>query len=358
MKLLILTQKMDRTDAVLGFMHGWVEAFARQSERVTVVCLERGVVALSETVTVLSLGKEKGYSRVRYSLNFYRYIWNYRHEYDAVLVHMNPEYIVLGGLLWRIWNKPVSLWYAHKSVPWHLRLAHVFINVVFTSTASGFRLPSKKVSVIGQGIDTDRFKIGELDVAHEGGVCRIVTVGRITPAKDYDTLLDAVEIVVREGLSVRVDIFGPASIASDKSYLAKLKAKVIERRLTSIVFFQGPVMNTELPSVFEKVDVFVNMGLTGSMDKAVPEAMACGLPILTCNEAFTEVLGDYADKLMYPKGDAHILAEKIKMLARLSELERQKMGALLREIVVEKHSLRRFVAVIVEKLTVLLKRYE
>ena len=59
MRLLIVTQKIDEQDAVLGFMHGWVAEFARQAESVSVICLEKGEVNLPENARVFSLGKEK-----------------------------------------------------------------------------------------------------------------------------------------------------------------------------------------------------------------------------------------------------------------------------------------------------------
>ena len=270
-------------------------------------------------------------------------------------MHMNPEYIVLGGLLWKSWGKTVALWYAHKKVSLILRLAEQFTDVVFTSTTSGFRLPSKKVKVIGQGIDTDKFKVPGEKYKVEEKIFRIVTVGRISPSKDYDTLIDAVALLSLKQSSIRVDIFGPTSFVSDEVYLARLKEKIAQKKLTSVISFRGPIANTELPLELGKADLFVNMGHTGSMDKAVPEAMACGLPILTCNEAFVEVLGEYASQLMYPKGDARVFADKIEMIAKLSPEDRQRIGAQLREIVVTKHSLRRFVSVIVEMFTELSK---
>ena len=367
MRLLIVTQKIDAHDAVLGFMHGWVAEFARQAEQVTVICLQKGEVNLPENVRVFSLGKEKTelritnyelWKRVKYSWRFVRYIIRTRHEYGAVFVHMNPEYVVLGGIFWKFFGKKVTLWYAHKSLPWHLRVALLFTDIVFTSTKSGFRLPSKKVKVIGQGIDTNRFKIParttvqsgrqDLRFKQEEKRFKIVSVGRITPAKDYDTLIEAIGIAcekISEPFSV--SIIGPTSLSSDVVYLERLKEKVQEKKLTGIVEFVGPVANRDLPEVLAGFDLFVNMGHTGSMDKAVPEAMASGLPVLTCNEAFKDVLGPFTDDLMYSKGDAKALAEKIVTIIKMAETERKKVGEALREIVIRDHSLESFVTKII-----------
>src|SRR3989338_7648361 len=59
MKLLIITQKVNQEDSVLGFFHSWIREFASRFEEVTVICLEKGVYNLPENVEVFSLGKEE-----------------------------------------------------------------------------------------------------------------------------------------------------------------------------------------------------------------------------------------------------------------------------------------------------------
>ena len=117
--------------------------------------------------------------------------------------------------------------------------------------------------------------------------------------------------------------------------------------MTDTITFRGPVANTDLSHVLAEYDLFVNMGHTGSLDKAVPEAMAVGLPVLTCNEAFNDVLGPFKADLMYPIGDCRALAGKIEKVGRLLENERQVLGRELRAIVVRDHSLRAFVRKII-----------
>jgi len=348
LKILVLTQKVDSGDDLLGFMHGWIEEFAKQCERVTVICLQEGAHELPSNVTTLSLGKPS--SRLRYILNFYKYIWRERKNYDTVFVHMNPEYIILGGLLWRLWGKRVSLWYAHGHVPWILRLAERFCDIIFTSTKSGCRLKNEKIKVIGQGIDTKKFRIN-LPVGREklkiNDFLKIISIGRISPVKDYETLILAGEILKNRGLNFSVDIIGGAGLPEQENYLATLKGIVGKKNLSERFNFLGPKPNNEILKYLQSSDLFVNTSRTGSLDKAIVEAMSVGLPILTCNEALQEVLGDYKDRLIYPRGDYKRLAEKILEIEKMSSDERQKLGGELREIVVRDHSLESFVSKIV-----------
>lgn len=345
MKLLILTQKVDKHDDVLGFMHGWIREFAAQSEKVTVVCLQKGKYDLPANVEVLSLGKEEKASKIRYLLNFYRFIWKKRNDYDAVLVHMNHEYVILGGLLWKMLGKKIALWYAHGHVPSTLRLAEVFSDVVLTSTQSGFRLPSSKVRVIGQGIDTEAFSLRQNFDSHTPFT--IVTIGRISPVKDYETLLRALLLLKKKNFVFRTHIIGGAGMEEQQKYFDTLKNLVRENNVGDMVYFEGPVANTKILSYLERADLFVNTSHTGSLDKAMVEAMSTGLTVVTCNEAMKEVLGRFQSSLMYEKKDDVALAQKIEWFASLTPEERKQMGTELRHLVEENHSLKKFVKKII-----------
>ena len=41
-KLLIITQKVDKNDQLLGFFIDWIIRFAQKFDKVTVLCLEKG----------------------------------------------------------------------------------------------------------------------------------------------------------------------------------------------------------------------------------------------------------------------------------------------------------------------------
>ena len=69
MKLLILTQKVDANDDVLGFFVRWMDEFKKKVDKLSVICLEKGN-GENENIPVYSLGKEKGASRVKYIKNF------------------------------------------------------------------------------------------------------------------------------------------------------------------------------------------------------------------------------------------------------------------------------------------------
>jgi len=348
MKLLIITQKVDERDEVLGFMHRWIEEFAKRCEAVVVICLEEGAHHLSQNVKVLSLGKEKKHSRIRYVLTFLYFIWHERNAYDTVFVHMNQIYVILGWLAWRLAMKKISLWYAHGAVSASLRVAEKMADVVFTSTASGFRLPSAKVHIVGQGIDTDYF----VPLARpENFVPKIIMIGRLSPAKDQVTLINALELLAQAGEKFEADIIGSAGYAEQESYAQALYRMVDEKDLGKFIRFVGGVPHKDILAYLQAGDVFVNPGLTGSLDKAGLEAMATGLPMLTCNEAYTDVLGEHRDLLMFQKKNPAYLAKKLVMLMRMDAASRAHLRQSMRAIVVEHHRIER----LIEKISTILK---
>ncbi len=275
MKLLIVTQTVDYGDPVLGFFVRWIEEFAKHAERIEVICLKEGLPAgqagkheLPANVRVYSLGKEKGVSRVKYALNFYRYMWRLRHDYDTVFVHMNPEYLVAAGALWRLMNKRIALWYTHKSVNLKLRIAVLFSHIVFTASKESFRLQTKKLRVMGHGIDTNFF-------SPDSTVARgdwALSVGRLMPSKRHDL---AIAAAVQEGRELRIAGEGPE----------RKSLEILANELGARVQFLGGLNQSQLRDEYRKAGCLIHTSETGSLDKVVLEAVACGLPVFTNDPA-------------------------------------------------------------------------
>ena len=364
MKLLICTQKVDINDDLLGFFHSLIAEFAKNCEQVTVICLYKGKYDLPDNVKVLSLGKEKRsqeskiknqgilklldycIAKLFYFFNFYKYIWQERKNYDSVFVHMNSVYVMLGGMFWRMWRKKIGLWYAHGHVPWELRIAEKQVDDIFTSTKSGCRMNSKKIRIIGQGIDTSKFEIKKLKVKSNQSI-KLITIGRISPVKDIETLIKAVDILIKKGINVKLDIIGQIGLAEQDKYYKYLLKLVKEKNLENNINFVGAVPNKNIVKYLQEADIFVSASQTGSLDKTFLEAMACGLPVFGCNEALLAVLGDYEKDLFYLAGDFQVLSKKIEWVIGLDADDYKKMGDDLRGVVINEHGLENFIKKII-----------
>lgn len=349
MRLLILTQKVDQNDPVLGFFTKWIDHFAQNTECVTVVCLQRGLYEAPPNVRILSLGKEEALSRITYIFRFYKFIISQRDNYDAVFVHMNPIYVVLGAPLWKLWGKKMSLWYSHKNVDAKLRIATMWADVVFSTAPESFTLATPKLSVVGHGIDVDSFR--PIARAKKESI-EILHVGRITPIKNLLTLLGAAHYLksaLRKNFKI-ILVGGPVTKA-DESYQTLLQKKVLEYGLQENFEFKGAVPYSEIPHYYHQAQCSVNMAPTGGLDKSVLESMAAGVAVFVSNKAFLPYLGSYADRLSFKEGDGEELARKLQAFFDAhdqEEVSRSLVGA-----VRERVSIDNLVCVILKKLSCL-----
>lgn len=269
MKLLICTQTVDNQDSHLGFFVRWIEEFAKHCEEVTVICLREGRHSLPPNVRVYALGFGGRFSR---AFRFMRYIIALRKEYTTVFVHMNPEYIVLAGWLWRLWNKRITLWYTHKSVNLKLRIAVFFANIIFTASKESFRLRTKKLHVMGHGIDTDFF-------SPDASIARgdwLLSVGRLMKSKRHDL---AIRIATQENKELHIAGEG----------LERKNLEMLTSELSARVQFLGALTQSQLRDEYRRASYLIHTSETGSLDKVVLEALACGLSVQTNDTALKEL---------------------------------------------------------------------
>ena len=347
----MITQKVDLDDDVLGFTHTWVNKLAGRVAHLYVLALAVGRHELRDNVTLYSMGKERGAGRLRRFANFTRIVAPLvlRHQVDAVFVHMCPIYAVLSAPWAKLARVPMVMWYAHGHVSYTLKVAHWLVERVVSSTSEGFRLPSEKLVIVGQGIDTGIFKPAE--GLRPERPFTVLSVGRISPIKDYETLIRAADILVnqRGQRDLRFVVVGDVGMVEQEEYARHLGELVEAHRLGAYIEFVGSVPYSRVVDYYRQADAFVSTSRTGSLDKAALEAMACGLPILTCNEAFANILGGFSSRLMFEKGDVNGLVERIIELIKLRS-ESQIYGGALREVVLQTHGIERLMSRIVDVL--------
>jgi len=324
MRLLILTQKVDVNDDLLGFFHDWIEEFAKYAEKITVIALGVGEHRLPANVKVISLGKENGASKIKYVINFYRQIWRERKNYDAVFVHMNKEYVILGGLLWRLLDKKIGLWYVHKKVSFQLKLAEKLANIIFSAAPESFKLKSRKVKFVGQAVNFKKFVFNNQRREKLKDDFRIIYVGRISQIKNQRLLIEAVNILVKDKrlIKIRVELVGSPMTAKDEEYLNELKRLVKQYNLGENINFIGSVPYRWIGQYLSQADLSVNLCPTGGMDKAVLESLASGVPAIAFNKIFSGILKGYEKYLILENDEAGELADKILSYINLNGKEK------------------------------------
>lgn len=303
MKLLICTQVVDSEDPVLGFFVRWVEEFAKHCEKVTVICLREGSHTLPSNVHVYSLGKEAGKSRRHtYAYRFVRLAWLLRRDYDAVFVHMNQEYVLLAGWLWKALGKRVSLWRNHYAGSRLTDIAVAFCKKVFCTSKHSYTAKFKKVTLMPVGVDSTRF-FPDLLVARKPH--SVLFLSRMSPSKRPDMLVDALALLAREDHDFTATFVG-SPLPQDEKYYESLKEQVRRLELADCVTFVPAVQNSRTPNLYRTHEVFVNASPSGMFDKTIFEAAASGCVVLASSEDWKVLVGD-----AYNFDDAASLAARL-----------------------------------------------
>lgn len=334
MKLLFITQIVDKNDLVQGIYHEWISMLAKEYEHLSVMCLYKGGHTLPDNVTLYSLGKEtygaKWYARLLYLFRFYKFLLTRSHEYDRVLVHMNEEYVILGKPLWSLFGKRVSMWRNHYAGSWRTALASRLCHKVFYTSDHSYTARFKNAVKMPVGVDTTRFKKQNRIPKKENS---ILFLSRMSPSKRPHIFVEALLLLKEEGITFTATVCG-SPIKKDVQYYKELMDKVRTLGLSSCVTFLDAVPNSETPALYQSHELFVNCSPSGMFDKTLFEAAACGDAVF----AVSDDLAELTDGLSFISQDnAQSLAQVLKKYMASSPEERDVYLRILDTVVV-KHS--------------------
>lgn len=139
-------------------------------------------------------------------------------------------------------------------------------------------------------------------------VIRLVTVSRLVPQKDIETMLYACKILKEKGLVFNLKIIGEGYLKFELQNLSR------ELELEHHVEFIGRI--TDPAKVLSNSDIFLLTSLYEGFGLVLLEAMQAKLPMVVCaNEAVVEVLGKNYYGLTRVK-DKEAIAMKIISLLR------------------------------------------
>jgi glycosyltransferase involved in cell wall biosynthesis len=342
MRLLILTQAVDLDDPLLAFFHRWIAEFGHQCAHVDVICLKEGRHRLPPNIDVYSLGKEKRsprttlLDRIIYAARFYRLIWKLRNQYDDVFVHMNEEYVLLGGLLWRLWGKRIGFERIHPYGTWRSSLAYKLSDCVFylSEQAHSYRAAKRRPSP--HGIDADAYAA----VPRSAPADSLLFLGRIDPVKRLEVILEAVRILAKEGVPLApLDIYGDPSLSSE-DYAARVRHEFADLERDGRIAYQGRVLHEDTPAIYARHAFFINITPSGSLDKTILEAMASGCLVITSNKAMRGVV---SPKLFVEEGGAEELAKVLRDAVNMTPDERAAESAALKGYVRDNHTVQQLV---------------
>ena len=341
MKILLVNFVMDRKSPVLGWQHSVAVQLAARCERVVVLTERIGDCALPDNVEVHRVPRilttPLRMLGARWLMNIPVWSWCARERFDAAFLHMNADWAYRLAPCWRQFGIPVLMWYAHGTVTNRLRRAHEQAACVVTSTPEGFRIPSSKVRIIGQGIDTDLFT----PPASRPDDATIVAVGRVSRRKSVDLMLETLAWLKTNApqYPFNLRIIGPTLTRDDRAYAAELADTVESGDLADRVTFEGPRAMGELPAVYGSAFLHLNLSQTGSMDKTILESLACGCPTLTSNASVFPLFEPFPDLIVRTRTPEAIG----RQICRAYEHRDERSSSDLRRLVVGRHDLDSYV---------------
>ena len=170
---------------------------------------------------------------------------------------------------------------SYKIECWLSRFADLIIcnSLAGLEYAAAHGFPRERMTVIPNGIDTERFKPNDVArdrIRAEWGVADneilIGLVARLDPMKDHPTFLRAAAMMAQRRSDVRFVCVGDGS----ELYKTDLYLLASELGLDGLIIWTGT--RQDMPDVCNALDIATSTSYGEGFSNTIAEAMACGVP--------------------------------------------------------------------------------
>jgi len=228
------------------------------------------------------------------------------------------------------------MWKAHKSVTFSVKLATLLADKIFSVSKQSFRVKTKKANFIGHGIDTkDRFK----KQSHRDKIENIIVVGRVSSTKNILLLVRVFVKLLEQFDFLKLYIVG--DVENNSKYFEQVKSTIPDRVRKNVIFTGSIKFNT-IVGIYKKMNLAVNLSDTGSLDKAIIEPMALGIPVITSNDTAHEIFKHLDNKGVFLVSKEDLYNKFVDIVDNKYSIDR----TLLRDEVVKNHSLENLARII------------
>lgn len=173
-----------------------------------------------------------------------------------------------------------------------------------------------KFEISPLGVDPERY--APLSSDRKNRPFELLCVGRLTPAKGQQILLDACKQLAAAGRDFRLVMVGTGP---DE---ASLKAATTAHGLNERVLFTGALNQEDVRKRYAQADLFVLPSFAEGIPVVLMEAMASGLPCVTTRiTGIPELIRDGEEGLLVTPSDSSELASTLARLMDDHELRRR-----------------------------------
>jgi L-malate glycosyltransferase len=221
------------------------------------------------------------------------------------------------------------LWWYTPARTRVIRLIHRLSTGVITNSdavrqhvITQFRIPCQRVSILHNGVDSDRFARARMDRKELfpglPSECQLVVVlaNMHSAVKGHHDLIEAARAVCHVIPRTKFVLVGEGQERT------KIQEHVQDSSLQESFLFLG--YREDVPELLSCCDLSVLPSTAEGFPNAVLESMAAGLPVVATRVGgVVEIIEDGVDGLLVPPQDPHALADAIARLLRDPQLARR-----------------------------------
>lgn len=174
-----------------------------------------------------------------------------------------------------------------------------------------FFVPEEKIVVINRWVNLNKFKFTESNKRKQSNT--IVSIGRISPSKGYEYLIEGFKKVVRQNPYLKLKIVGSPD-KTKMDYFQHLKTLVNRFSLNHNVEFSG--FRQDVENVLGEAKIAISASVIDeAFPRAVLEASACGIPVIATEVGgVSEIIENEVNGIMVEPKNSEAIAKAIMKL--------------------------------------------
>ncbi len=227
----------------------------------------------------------------------------------------------------------------HRLTYGHVSRVLAVSSVIRTNVIETTPVPPERVTVLHDAVDTRRFNPATVN-AHafrrslgiSDGALVVGCLGRFSPGKGHEELLQAAAVVRDSYPGVRFVIVGEASLG-EEAYAESVRDLAAHLHLGDSVIFTG--FRPNVPEVMASFDIFAFPSHAEAFGMALIEAMAMQKPVVACSsDGVLDIVRQGVSGVLVPPKNPLALSLAITRLVENADL-RTRLAQAARERVVE-----------------------